>query len=60
MCRSPASLVEGGLYDHVQPYIRVVLMMRVFSRVCSGDRGALGTRGSVVSGSGRSDCFFFG
>ena len=28
--------VEGGLYDHAQPYIRAALMMGVFSCVCSG------------------------
>ena len=28
--------VEGGLYEHAQPYIRAALMMGVFSCVCSG------------------------
>ncbi len=28
--------VEGGLYEHVQPYIRAALMMGVFFCVCSG------------------------
>ena len=29
--------VEGGLYEHAQPYIRAALMMGVFFCVCSGD-----------------------
>ena len=28
--------VEGGLYEHAQPYIRAVLMMGFFSCICSG------------------------
>ena len=28
--------VEGGLYEHAQPYIRAALMMGVFSCICSG------------------------
>ena len=28
--------VEGGLYEHAQPYIRAALMMGVFSWICSG------------------------
>ncbi len=28
--------VEGGLYEHAQPYIRAALMMGVFSCICYG------------------------
>ena len=28
--------MEGGLYEHAQPYIRAALMMGVFSCICSG------------------------
>ena len=58
--------VEGGLYEHAQPYIRAALMMGVFSCICSGvlwGRVGLQCRilggvivsffGSVVSGMGR-------
>ncbi len=47
--------VEGGFYDHGHPYIRAVLMMEVFSCVCSGElweRGGLQCRilgGVIVS-----------
>ncbi len=47
--------VEGGLYEHTQPYIRAALMMGLFLCLL---RGALGTSGSAVSNSGRSHCFF--
>ena len=47
--------VEGGFYEHAQPYIRTALMMGVFSCVCSGvlwGRGGLQCRilgGVIVS-----------
>ena len=46
--------MEGGFYDHAQSHGSDDggLLLRLF-------RGTFGTRGSAVSGSGRSHCFFF-
>ena len=43
--------VEGGLYEHAQPYIRAALMMGVFSCICSGGLwGRLGLQCRILVG----------